>query len=78
MKIHRTVTVTGTSATAGLFGAMQVVSAAVVSAMTWADDNQHTGDWSDLASIPAGTMLYGEFDSITLTSGEVVLYKRVS
>lgn len=60
------------------FGGMLVVADAVVATMSWSDyyEEDSSGDWSDLTEIKAGTYLPGEFDSITLTSGEVILYKR--
>ena len=66
----------GTTARTGQFQAMQVVAAAVVASMTWNSGYPSTNDWSALGTIPAGTILYGRFTALTLTSGKVVLYKE--
>lgn len=66
-----------TNGTAGYY-AMLVIADAVVSAMTFANTANHDGDWSDFTSIPAGTLLMGNFTSLTLTSGEVLLYRNVA
>lgn len=72
------VVLTGTDpAPSGDYYAMQVVSegGAVVASMDWSAGYSATGDWSQLASIPAGTVLTGQFRTLTLTSGEVILHK---
>lgn len=67
-----------TNAHTGVFYALQVVTATAVSAMTWADGyNVNTGkDWSDVGTIPAGTLLKGQFTSITLSSGTAIAYRQ--
>ena len=53
--------------------AIQVISDAVFSAIVPAPTgNTFTGE-----VIPTGTILYGNFQSITLTSGKVIAYKGV-
>ena len=64
--------ITGTSAVTGEFVAIQVVADMVVSAQT--DDGLTNAVLSSFTSIPAGTILYGAWSSITLTSGEAVGY----
>lgn len=67
-----------TTPTGTEYYAMQVIADAVVASMTWAEDYAAAsdGDWSDLTSIPAGTVLTGRFTALTLTSGEVILHLR--
>jgi hypothetical protein len=55
--------------------AVQVVAAAVISSVTFSPNTDVTGSWTSFTSIPAGTILYGRFKTLTLTSGQVVLYK---
>lgn len=65
---------TSAASTAEYF-AVQVIAAAVISAVTYTTSANMTGSWTSLTSIPAGTILYGRFSTLTLTSGQVVLYK---
>jgi hypothetical protein len=71
------VVLTGTTAAAtSNYFAMQVIADAVVASMTWIEGYGATGDWSDLTVIPAGAVLCGRFNTLTLTSGEVILHKE--
>ena len=55
------------------YSSIQVISDAVFSAIVPAPTgNTFTGE-----VIPTGTILYGNFQSITLTSGKVIAYKGV-
>lgn len=67
-----------TSAHTGTFYALHVVTATAVSAMTFAAGyNVNSGkDWSDVGTIPAGTLLKGQFTSITLSSGTAIAYRQ--
>lgn len=56
--------------------AVQVIAAAAISAVTYSNNSNMTGSWTSLTSIPAGTILYGRFTTLTLTSGQVILHKR--
>lgn len=75
------VVVTSTDAVVGDFYALQVIAEAVVASMTWKtgyaveDGAGSPADWSDFTAIPVGTILYGRFSALTLTSGEVILHK---
>ncbi len=64
--------VNDTTATTGSFGAIQIITDAVFSAIT---APEYT-DASDLTTITisAGTVLYGRFTAFTLTSGVVVAH----
>jgi hypothetical protein len=64
-----------TAAPAAEYYACQVVADSVIASMTFSPTYDNTGDWSDLTSIPAGTLLFGRFTTLTLTSGEVILHK---
>lgn len=56
-----------------VFVALQVISTAVLSAYSPAyTGNQFTG-----VEIPTGTIIFGRFTSVTLTSGKVLAYKGV-
>ena len=57
------------------FIAVQALSDAVVSASTGATDAQDAIDLSALSYIGAGSIVYGRWVSITLSSGEVVAYQ---
>lgn len=60
-----------TPETGYVFCALQVLADAVISAYSPAfDGNTFTG-----VTIPAGTIIYGRFTTITLTSGKVLAYK---
>lgn len=67
-----------TSAHTGTFYALQVVTATAVSAMTFASGyNVNSGkSWADVGTIPAGTLLRGQFTSITLSSGTAIAYRQ--
>lgn len=70
------VVLTGTSpAATSEYFAVQVIAAAVIASVTYTPSANMTGTWTSLTSIPAGTILYGRFSTLTLTSGQVVLYK---
>ncbi len=65
----------GTSAVtpdSGVFTFIHFVAASVVTTQT--DAGVVNADLSALASIPAGTTVYGKWSSITLTSGEAIGY----
>lgn len=65
-----------TAATTGEFCAIQVISSAVFSALTWPE---LTGTASLLGTtIPAGTVIFGQISAFTLTSGAVLAYKASS
>ena len=69
--------VTDTNAHEGNFCGLQVISAtAAVSAIDYADDYDNDGDLTDLTSIPvtAGP-IFCRFTSITLSAGQVILFK---
>lgn len=55
------------------FGAIQIIDSAVISC----DSNAVGGDAS-LASVSlfAGTIIYGNFDNVSVTSGKVIAYLR--
>jgi len=63
----------GTSAVGESFGAIQVLEAAVLSC----DSNAAGGDASlTSVSLPGGTIIYGNFDSISVASGKIIAYLR--
>ena len=65
---------TGTTAiTGGDFIAIQCITDAVFSSLT---ETAKTGDALTGITIPAGTLLRGQFTAFTLTSGAVRAYKR--
>ena len=59
-------------ATGYQFYAVHVVADAVVAAQ--GDVIATNVDLTAIASIPAGTVIYGKWDSLTLTSGSVIAY----
>ena len=64
----------GDTSTAGeSFGAIQVIDSAVISC-----DIDAAGGDSALTSVSlfAGTIIYGNFDDISVTSGKVIAYLR--
>ncbi len=68
--------ITDTSAhtpTGGVFFAISVVTAATFAVAT---DGNITGLNDGATAIPAGSIIYGRFNSITLTSGSVVAYLK--
>lgn len=71
--------ITGTSAvtpTSGrYFAAINVMADAVVSAQGDITDVDNP-DLTALTTIPAGTVLYGMWNSITLTSGQAIAYYK--
>lgn len=69
--------VTGNTTQTGSFRALQAVANTTVSAMEWDADYEASGNWTSLTVIPQGTTLYGRFNSITLGSGQAILYKVV-
>jgi hypothetical protein len=58
-------------ATAGSFGAIQFLKNSTVSALT---TERITNDTKLLDTFTAGTVLYGQFDSVTISSGLVALH----
>ena len=66
------VVINDTTATTGNFGAIQVINDAVLSALT-APEYTNSADLLSI-TISAGTVLYGRFTAITLTSGVVVAH----
>lgn len=54
-----------------VFSAVQVVADAVISAYAPA----YTGNTFTGVTLSAGTVFYGRFTSLTLTSGKVIAYK---
>jgi hypothetical protein len=65
----------GTTAVTGKFGEIYALSATVVAALTSVSPGQLTGDATALP-IPAGSSIFGNFTSITLTSGKVIAYNQ--
>jgi ethanolamine utilization microcompartment shell protein EutS len=66
--------VTGDTSVSGeSFGAIQVIDSAIISC-----DIDTAGGDSSLTSISlfAGTIIYGNFDDIVVTSGKVIAYLR--
>lgn len=63
-------TITNTSAHAGDWGRLQMLTSTTIAALT--------GNVSNLTgiAIPAGTVITGSFSSITLTSGSLIAYDR--
>ena len=59
-------------ATGYQFYAVHVVADAVVAAQ--GDVIATNVDLTDIASIPAGTVIYGKWNALTLTSGSVIAY----
>jgi hypothetical protein len=60
-----------TAAHTGTFDALQALEATVVAALT--------GNMTDFTAgmpIPAGSIVYGVFTSVTLTSGKIVAYNK--
>jgi hypothetical protein len=68
------ITITGTTLKRGKWGAIQILADAVFSTLT-DDENDSNGD-SNTSGItyPAGTVIYGHFTEIKLTSGKVRAY----
>lgn len=67
-----------TAAHAGDFSGLRVITATVVSAMTFESGyNVNAGKtWANLGTIPAGTYLPGKFSSITLASGTAIAVRK--
>ena len=63
--------VSNTAAVVGPFFAVQCLTAVVFSAVTV----NYEGQTILGITIPAGTILYGDWDGFTLTSGTVIAYK---
>ena len=67
--------INGTGAITGSFFALQATEATVLAAQS-----SNISNWDDLCtgqdatSLAAGTVLYGNFTSVTLTSGAVIAY----
>lgn len=62
----------GTTAVSGSFCAVQVMSEATFSALDWPE---LSGDALTGVAIPTGTVIYGDIQGFTLTSGSVLAYK---
>jgi len=58
----------------GSFAAIQVISNTVFTSIT--DSSGSMGLLISPVSIPAGTILYGRFTSVSVTTGLVVVYKN--
>lgn len=65
--------ITGTGATNGNFQAYQALTATVIASMTSA---RISGTLTSI-SVPAGSIIYGHFTSITLTSGTGIAYNAI-
>jgi hypothetical protein len=63
--------VNNTTAVVGPFFAVLCITATVFSSITV----NYTGNTFTGVTIPAGTILYGDWDGFTLTSGSVIAYK---
>jgi hypothetical protein len=63
-----------TAAHAGDFFAVQCTAATVFADLTGNMENE-TNFIADATSFAAGTVIYGRYSSITLTSGSVIAYK---
>jgi chitinase len=77
--LHCGVVITNTTAVTGTFRAILVLANAVFTTLT---AKGHTTNGAvtqsvgaDYGTVNAGTMLYGTFSAITLTSGKVIAYK---
>ena len=66
------VVINDTALTAGQFGAIQVINDAVLSALV-APEYTNSADLLSI-TLSAGTILYGTFTSVTLTSGVVIAH----
>lgn len=64
-----------TAAHTGKFGAIQALAAAVIAALESESPGKLLGTMATMP-IPAGTTIYGNFTSITLTSGKVIAYNQ--
>lgn len=62
-----------TALTAQKIYCIHCITATVFATLT--NDPAWTGDTFTGVSIPAGTMLFGRFSAITLTSGSILCYK---
>ena len=60
----------------GKFYGLKVTATMVIDTITWETSYaaKCTGDWSDLTNLPVG-YYPGRFTSITVTSGEGILFK---
>ena len=68
------VVISDTNPHTGRFVSLQIMSDTVVGAMVWSDGARMEGDWTDLGTILAGTIIGGLFSSITLSSGKAIAY----
>ena len=59
-------------ATAGKFGAIQFLKDSTISALT---ETKITNSDKLLTSLGAGTIIYGQFSSVTISGGLVALHK---
>jgi len=75
MGVYGSIEVTGTSAVTGTFSAIQFMEDSVVSAQTDKTDVSNA-DLTAFTLISAGTIVYGRWESITLTSGSAIAYYR--
>jgi hypothetical protein len=65
--------VTNTTATTGIFYAIQVVQDAVFASIT-GNLTGFSGSPLTTTTFPAGTVIYGQFTALQLTSGRVIAY----
>ena len=65
----------GTATIAAELCAVQVITAATFSSLTWAELDVSAGDVLTGISIPAGTIIYGQIAGFTLSAGQVLAYK---
>jgi hypothetical protein len=68
---------TATHTATGLYVSLQVINEAVISAYTTDVDAPITGNDLKGSVLPMGTIIYGRFKSIALTSGKILAYKGI-
>ena len=66
--------ITTTSAVTGSFYAIQIIADTLIASLT-GNLTISSGSSLTATTFPAGTVLYGGFSSMTLTSGKVVAYQ---
>jgi len=66
------ITETGTTALTGHFVAIQILTDTVFATLT---ETNHSGDDATTVTYVAGSIIYGNFTAVTLTSGAVRIYK---
>lgn len=62
----------GTTARTGVFFKIHCITTTTFNTLT----GNHDGDTFTGVAFPAGTIIYGRFTAITLTSGSVIAYKN--